>query len=426
MTVDALTRRARERRDQTTAFLTELIRRPSLSGHEDEAMAFLEDAFTAAGCIVERMPLPEQLPLDPEYNSIVSDISYAGRYNLRVVPQRGHTRTEAPRIILNAHVDVVPPSPGMEHAWEPTVDRATVYGRGACDDKGSIAALYLLAQLIERDSARVELHLVAEEENGGNGSLAVARERPTADACVVMEPTGLRVCPEVRGAVWFSAEFRGRAGHSGQPGASRSALLDAVAAISELQAYHQQLTKLPRESSLFDRFTNPAPLTIGRLEAGTWPATAPDRALLQGVLGFLPQHDRNEVCSEIIAIITGCGDETLPARVRFPYRHNGSVLAADHRLTQILSQTAREAAGAAAGSDSPDRPNDATTPPPGTIEGLPASCDAWYYSEFCDIPTVVFGPGELAHAHAADEQIDVREIEAAAVALAQLATAWSK
>ena len=193
----------------------------------------------------------------------------------------------------------------------------------------------------------------------------------------------------------------GKAGHSGQAGVTRSALLMARDAIGILEKYHAELLAKSRGIPLFDAFPNPMPITFGRIEAGNWPASAPSRAVVEGVLGLLPNKTYNQVCDEMrLALATG-GDEFLArnCQLSFMYRHDSSVLAPDHDLPQRLLRAA-----ASAGQ-------------PLQISAMTASCDAWFYNNQAHIPTVVFGPGTLTVAHSKDEHINMQEIAAAATTL---------
>ncbi len=70
-------------------------------------------------------------------------------------------------------------------------------------------------------------------------------------------------------------------------------------AIDILTAYHKQLLDGSRSINLFDKYENPMPITFGRLDAGNWPASAPNKATLEGVLGFLPNKTKEQICDEI-------------------------------------------------------------------------------------------------------------------------------
>ena len=390
---------------ETEHFLCELLRFPSTSGKEHDAMVFLEQAF--AGGEVQRVPLSNDLLDDPDYSDPIPGIEYDGRFNLRVArPGTGGGRS----LLLNTHTDVVPPSEEMADPWTPRVADGTVFGRGACDAKGQVATIFLVMKALERLGAtaagNVIAHLVVEEENGGNGTLAMARRGEEADGCVVLEPSGGKLFTSIRGAVWFRLALSGKAGHSGQAGETRSALLLARDAIGILEDYHDRLLAESRGIALFDEHPNPMPITFGRLDAGNWPASAPSRAVMQGVLGLLPNKTKEQVCDEMRAVLAEQGDAFLAehSELRFMYRHDSSVVAPDHELPQGLLAAAR-----AAGR-------------PFEVAGMTASCDAWFYNNQLGIPTCVCGPGNLKFAHSKDEQINMQEIaEAAQVLLSFIA-----
>jgi acetylornithine deacetylase len=396
---------ARSNLSAAMEMLGRLMRFPSVSGAEHEAMLFLEEQFRALpGVRVERVPLADSIKRDPDYSDPVPDISYNGRFNLRIV--RPGTGGAGRTLLLNTHTDVVPPSEGMVDPWAGVIRDGTVWGRGACDAKGQVAAIYLLlrtlAALDLRTGGDLVAHLVVEEENGGNGTLAMARRGEKADGCIVLEPTDGAVHTSIRGAVWFRIVFTGKAGHSGQASVSRSALLMARDAMAILEGYHDRLLVESRGFPLFDPYPNPMPLTFGRLHAGTWPASAPSEAVLEGVLGLLPNRTKEQVCEEIRRSLASSADEFLASHfdLRFLYRHDSSVLDPGHPLPRTILD-AGETAGASL-----------------RVSGMTASCDAWFYNNVLGIPTVVYGPGALKHAHTKDERISADEIGRAAEVLA--------
>jgi acetylornithine deacetylase len=384
---------------ETERFLCDIIRFPSTSGREQEVMQRLEGAFGRPGLTVEKVPLHDSLLSDPDYSDPIPGLAYEGRFNLRVTrPGRRAGR----RLLFNAHADVVPPSEGMDAPFAPRVENGVVFGRGACDAKGQIALVYLLFRSLEELGADlagdVVAHLVVVEENGGNGTLAMARLGERADGCVVLEPSDRRLYTSIRGAVWFRIECEGRAGHSGQAGSTRSALLMARDAMGILEAYHADLLRKSRGFPLFDPHPNPMPITFGRLQAGNWPASAPSRAVLEGVLGLLPNRTKEAVMEEMRAALRGGCDEFFARNtaVHFMYRHDSSVLDPSHDFPQTILRAAK-----AAGTEL-------------TVSGMTASCDAWFYNNQLGIPTVVTGPGSLKFAHSREERIGMDEIAAAA------------
>jgi len=142
-------------------------------------------------------------------------------------------------------------------------------------------------------------------------------------------------------------------------------------------------------------------LTFGRLQAGNWPAAAPSRAVLEGVLGLLPNKTKEQVCREMHEALLKGGDEFFSQnfQLTFTYRHDSSVVDPRHELPQGILKAAQ-----AAGS-------------PLEIDAMTASCDAWFYNNQLGIPTVVCGPGTLSVAHSKDEQIKMQDIAGAAQTL---------
>ncbi|MDP2998558.1 MAG: M20/M25/M40 family metallo-hydrolase [Bryobacterales bacterium] len=397
-------------RGETERFLCDLIRLPSTPGHERDAMEYVAGRFAALGS-VERIPLSNSLRQDEDYADPIPGLDYEGRFNLRVqVAGAG----DGPALLFNTHIDVVPPSQGQERPFEPRVAEGIVHGRGACDAKGQAAALFTALLAMRRMGLKpcgdVIAHLVVEEEVGGNGTLAMIRRGEQAGACIVMEPTDLRILSSVRGAVWFRVVCTGKPGHSGRAGDTVSALKMAIQVIDILEDYHATLLAASRGIPLFDSFPNPMPITFGTLHAGDWPATAPARAVVEGVLGLLPNKTRYQVMEEMRQAIAEGGDPWLKEHfeIEFMYRHDAHVLEADHPLVTGLQACCREEGVA------------------GEVTAMTASCDSWFYNNQLRIPTVVFGPGSLGFAHSNEEQIRLDDIATAASVLVRFIENWER
>jgi len=391
--------------DDAVALLSDLIAFPSTVGNEGPAMRYMHERMSEVADEVEFVEVTEAIKDDPDYSYPVVT-QYGDRPNVRAVRKgTGGGRS----VILNTHLDVVPPSSGHVDPFNARHEDGIIYGRGACDAKGQATTIWLLFKLL--DALDIQLagdliaHIVIEEEIGGNGSVRMARYGDTADACVVLEPTNFVLLPQVRGAVWFDATVYGQAGHSGMPGGTVSALLKAIDIVRIFTDYHDRILAESRgKYLLFDQFENPMPLTVGQLEAGDWPAQAPRRANLKGVLGLLPDRTKEQVMAEMEAAVRDSGDPWLADEknfeIEFTYRHDANVIEPDHPLVLALQDAARSV-----GRD-------------GDVSAMTASCDAWLYNNQLEIPTVVFGPGTLGVAHSDREQIPVQEMLDAAAALA--------
>lgn len=390
------------------SLLCSLIRLPSLPGEEADAVAFAQKAFSRLGLKVTQVPLSEALRDDPDYSSPAPIKAYDGRYNLRVqLPGSGNGKS----LLFNSHLDTVPPSQGQEAPFDPQVRDGVVYGRGACDAKGQVTTIYLVMATLKKLGVKlggdVLAHVVNEEEVGGNGTLAMIRTGEKADAAVILEPTTNRIYSSVRGAVWFRITCTGKAGHSGRAGDTMSALTLARKTMDILEGYHAELLAASKGIPLFDKYENPMPLTFGRCQAGDWPATAPSRAVIEGVLGFLPNRTRGQIISEMRAAIAA--DPMLKDRVQidFSYRHDCHVLDPDHELVRTLFDCGRE------------------WELPIEIDAMTASCDSWFYQNQLSIPSVVYGPGTLGFAHSNEEQIQLADIAESACVLVDFVCRWA-
>jgi len=378
-------------------FLKRIITVKSLSGEEEELMVALKSEFLPLCDSAQLVKMPENLRQNPLYSNVKEGISYYHRHNL-VLKVTGKTNET---VIINAHADIVPAAEEMFDACEKD---GMIYGRGACDDKGQIAAIYLLLAAIKNSGIKpvktLDIHIVAEEEIGGNGTLALMQGELRASLAIILEPTDLKILTASRGAVWFKAVTKGIAGHSGDAKSVKNALKTAVSLMGVLEDCHKKIYQRLKGVHPFEDFENPMPLTFGKLHSGDWPATAPKEAILEGVFGFLPGMTCKEVTEEIIKSIMEAGEEIAAyTDIRFPLQRDSNVTSRDLACVNEFAKSAQEAGIAA------------------QYSALPACCDAWFYAHEKKIPAVIFGAGELRHAHSDNEQIKLADIKSCALTI---------
>ena len=398
--------------EEVTGFLCDLIRFPSTRGSEGPVNRFIYDRTKEFVSHAELVQVPESFKRHKDYRWFIDGLSYENTQNVRL--KLGGRDPSARSLVLNAHSDVVPASRNQVGAFEPGVEKGTVYGRGACDDKGQIAAIYLalktLKSLCLEPRGSVTIDIVIEEENGGNGTLFAIQDPPKANAAIVMEPTEMKIIPAVRGAVWFTLTCTGKPGHSGRAGDVISALKLAMKAMGILEGYHDELLEKSRgKNHLFDPFENPMPVTFGIMNAGDWPATAPATATVKGVFGFLPNMRMKEVQDGMTVALVNHGDEWL--RNHFELRFDmlasdGNEISVDHPLVKCLENSSRKS------GLEPE------------VSAMTASCDAWLYNNQLGIPTVVMGAGSLKHAHSNNEQVKISEVQDMAKTLVYFVDEW--
>jgi acetylornithine deacetylase len=393
----------------TAIFLMRLIQFESTSGYEGPAMEWLYDQFKDISDECEKIPVPEDIVNDPDFGFRIDDRPYEGRPNLRAVLKGDGTGKS---VIFNAHVDVVPPSKGQKRPFDPYVEDGILYGRGACDDKGQVAMLWTIFKAFKKlrikPKGDVILHLVIEEETGGNGTLALIRRNEKADCCINLEPCSNNILTSVRGAVWFTCTFYGRAGHSGSAKTTVSALDMAIEAINIIKDYHDDLlAETINEDPLFAEYENPMPVTFGQNEGGDWPAMAPQKQVFKGVFGFLTTP-KEKVMHELVNRVKTLGPEWLKENfeMTFQYRHDTSRINPELPFVKTLAECY------------------STMGVKSKIGAMPASADAWFYNNILGIPALATGCGNLGDAHTSQEKVGLTDVITSAAVMVRFIMKW--
>ena len=280
-----------------------------------------------------------------------------------------------PTLLLNAHMDTVGYG-GMEAPLEPRVENGRLYGRGAYDMKGSLAAIMVAGAEAVRASLRgdVLVAAVVDEEAYSIGAEAVARGC-RADAAIVAEPTELRLVVAHKGFVWMEVETTGRAAHGSRPDLGEDAIVAMGHVLIGLESLAEALLANPSHPLLGSGSVH-ASVIRGGVELSTYPESC--------VLGL----ERRTVPGETIELveaqireITG-GAEILTTFAREPFE-----VAWDEPVVQAVL---RHAGG-------PE------------VAGVPGWADSAVFAA-AGIPTVVFGPGGEG-AHAQVEWVDLADLE---------------
>ncbi len=394
---------------QAKNLLVKMITYPSTPGNEADIQTFLVQKWREAGFNAQRYPVHENIKSDPEYAHSDKDQEYNDRDNIEVCIDG---KKAGRSIIINSHVDVVPPHQWPE-AFHPKIEEDWIFGRGACDAKGCVATMYLTALGLQKlgiePAGDVIYQMVIEEEIGGNGSLARIRQGSKADGVIVLEPTDLVLHPANRGAIWFRFEFEGKPCHMGRKEEGINAIDLARETIDILYAYEQELIRDGDSQPLFSHYKLPSQVNIGVLQAGEFPSIVAGSAVMEGGIGFLPNRPMEQVKEDVVHRIKQRGSTELQARHRltFPKLHNDSFeTPVDHPLVQTFHEAIRE------------------TGIRNDITGWNVSCDARLFAKIGGMPTAVFGPGRIEDAHTASEKINLQDMVTAAEILIRFIEKW--
>jgi acetylornithine deacetylase/succinyl-diaminopimelate desuccinylase-like protein len=287
-----------------------------------------------------------------------------------------------PHLVLNTHVDTV--APHVPYGREGDV----VTGRGACDAKGPLAAL--LAAFLRADfGGTLTLAVTPDEETAQSGAVAVAGTFD-ADGYVVGDPTGLDVCTAARGMFSGELSLTGRAGHASDPANGVNAVRAAGPVLAALDSYDAERGPDPHP-------TLGAPtLTPTRIAGGEAVNQIPAACTITVDRRSVPPETAAEFPDSLAAHIR----TVVPEEVGLEVSLTGPPENFDDPFVTDDDEPLVRALAAASG---------------GAIRPFGAATEASHFAPHA--PTVVFGPGDLSVAHAADERVSLSEVERAAEAL---------
>lgn len=297
-----------------------------------------------------------------------------------------------PTLMLNAHLDTVPPY-GMAGAFTPRVADGRLWGRGAADMKGALAAMIMVVERLAAPgvtcSGELMLTAVAGEENGSPGMRALVDSGVRADFAVVGEPTGLRVGRAHKGAMWVQVSFRGVATHGSVPDQGVNAVYHAARFVT---AVEREL--VPALGRRRHPLLGPATVNVGVVAGGDRPPMVPASCVVQLDRRWLPSETHDGVLSELGSIV-----ERM--------RH------ADPRVDATVEEMAGTAGFVHAPLDCPaDNPYLAMLCQL-TADPEPVGLQFWTDGALlaaAGTPAVVCGPGDIAQAHSLHEWVAVDQL----------------
>ena len=312
-------------------------------------------------------------------------------------------RARGRSLMFCGHTDTVGVS-GMRQPFTPEIRDGRLYGRGAQDMKGGVAAMIgAVRRIVESGGlaqGRVIVAAVVDEEHASIGAEALVTKW-RADAGVVTEPTGLDVAVAHKGFQWIALETHGRAAHGSRPRDGRDAILRMGRVLSRLELLDRRLQQGPSHPLL-----GSASLHASLIEGGHELSSYPARAALQYERRTLPGEPSDIARVEADALLAELRreDPEFEAEARLVFGRDAYEIDPDSQLPALLTDAAR-AAGCAA-----------------SIAGMTFWTDAAILGA-AGIPSVLFGPGG-AGLHSIEEYVILEDVLRCRDALANLARSW--
>jgi acetylornithine deacetylase len=382
--------------DETTRLLRDLVATPSVNPmgrplegptvFEHRVTAYVEDFFRGLGVRCHRQTVA---PL---------------RDNIVAV----HEPADATwTLVLEAHQDTVPTDGMTIDPFGARVEAGRLYGRGACDIKGGMAAMLAAFGRLVRErppgSARVVMACTVDEEFTFAGVQRLAADdlsggRPGPVWAVVAEPTRLEIVNAHKGAVRWSLLTRGRSCHSSQPELGVNAIYRIGKLLPLVQRYAEQLSR-----SRADPRLGPPTLSAGRIEGGTSVNTVPDLCRVEIDRRLVPGENAQNAVAEFEASLRQDAEPDIAFECTQPWLSSPALAAAG---SEELVDRLAAAIDAVVGRHQ--------------VTAVPYATDAATLAA-AGVPSVVFGPGDIARAHTCDECVPLDEVGQASEILYRLA-----
>ncbi len=287
-----------------------------------------------------------------------------------------------PVLMLCGHLDTVPPY------FPPRIQGTRMFGRGTADDKGGLAAVIDAIASTEQSKLKGTLlaTFVVDEELRSLGAQDIMPHLE-ADFGVVCEPTNLKIVNGHKGRLTFHIETIGKSAHASKPELGKNAIVEMAKLVLQIgQIPLKQHPVLGNET-----------ITVSAISAGDAPNIIPDRCRIDVDYRYVPPHDASRVL-EMLRV------ELPEARIEFaddPKNFSRPFYLPTHEIITLLDESIR------CSGQVPQ------------VLTMDASTDASRFNE-AGIPTIVFGPGDIAQAHTTDEWVDLREVETASVIFREL------
>jgi acetylornithine deacetylase len=389
-------------REAVVASLVELLAVPSISGTDAECdvQHLLAKQVQELGLDVDlwSMDLAELAAADGFPGTEAERSEAWGLVGTRA------GESEIPELVIQGHVDVVPPG-DLAHwrsaPFEPTVRDGRIHARGACDMKAGVVANLAAVRAIRDSGVRLRkglaVHLVIGEEDGGLGAFGTLRRGHTGAACVISEPTSGTLITGAAGALTFTLEVPGAATHAATPYAGSSAIDSYVRLHMGLQSLQAERNRIVEP--LMREYPTPYPLVIGRVQAGDWSSSVPDRLVAEGRLGLRIDEDPAAARAELEYWIGVLAEADPYLRDHPPVltwsggQFAGGRLPAGHPLADVVGSAHADVTGGPAPRE----------------RGAPYGSDLRLYQS-SGIPTLHYGPGDVRLAHGPEEAVEIDEV----------------
>jgi len=312
-------------------------------------------------------------------------------------------KAKGKNFVLEAHMDTVKVDNMKIEPFSPKIEEGKMFGRGACDDKGSLASMLLAMKLLkkERVSLKGDVYLAAvvDEEHKYRGVVHLLNQGFKFDAGIVGEPTNLDILIAHRGCLRWKITTKGVAAHSSEPEKGKNAIYFMSDVI---EAIKKKLIPLCKEKS--HPLVGSPSLSVNIIQGGTQINIVPDRCFIEIDRRMIPGEKDEDILREVDKLLDELKrkDTSLEVEREAPFLTSPPMqISEDEEVVRALFKCVKN-----------------ITETEHKIRGGRFDSDAGKFVAR-GIPTPVFGPGDIAQAHSENEWVKISEVVQAAEIIAQ-------
>jgi succinyl-diaminopimelate desuccinylase len=373
---EKLCREAEKRKEELIELVQKLVRIKSLSGDKKNLSQ-----------------IGELLACEMRETDLEVDLLEAEEGLTNVVGRHKGSK-DAPRILFNGHTDVVPVQ--NLDVWEvdpfsAEMKNGRIYGRGACDMKGGLAAMIIaykvLLSVFPEFSGNLILTATVDEEIGGfKGMKYIVDQGISADMGIVCEPSNFMITNVCKGLLWLRLITKGKSAHGSMPEKGVNAIYKMSKVLTLLERYR---FKVPTHAMLGD-----PTISVGSIKGGTKPNVIPDRCESEIDVRYLPSQSHKDVMAELKKQIEGLKreDHQIEAELELIRYRTSVEIKKEEPVVTLIADALRKVI-----QKEPQ------------YKGMPSPGDSEYLVR-AGVPSVMFGPGTEELCHVDNEWISVDDL----------------